>query len=78
MTPDRPLLSVRAVATQLGVSVDTVRAWVRTGRLAALVIGDVIWVDPDDLDSFVADHKTSVTKKPKQVKIFSPPTAKSR
>jgi excisionase family DNA binding protein len=45
MTP-ADLLTVAEVATELGARPDTVRLWIRTGRIAAIKVGPRQWRVP--------------------------------
>jgi len=62
MKPERPTegrkrLSVKEAAPILGVSVFTVRAWVRQRRLPFHRLGRRIVLDHSDLERFVAAHR---------------------
>jgi len=48
-----PLLSIRAVADHLDVSIKTVRRWIERGDLAAFKVGHQWRIDPEDLDRFL-------------------------
>jgi excisionase family DNA binding protein len=50
---DRPLLSVRAVATRLGVSEKTVRRLVGRGELPALHVGAQLRFSPVELECWL-------------------------
>jgi len=47
------LLSIRAVADHLDVSIKTVRRWIERGDLAAFKVGHQWRIDPEDLDRFL-------------------------
>jgi excisionase family DNA binding protein len=46
MTSASDLLTVAEVATELGARPDTVRVWIRTGRIAAVKVGPRQWRIP--------------------------------
>jgi excisionase family DNA binding protein len=52
------LLSVREVASQLGLAAKTVRKLIRTGSLRAVRIGRAWRVDQCDLELFVERRRT--------------------
>ena len=54
------LLTARVVAQQLGLSTETVLAWVRDGKLPAFRLpGGAIRFREDDLDRWLAERATS-------------------
>jgi excisionase family DNA binding protein len=54
------LLTLEQAAARLGVSIDTVRRWVRSGRLTAIRIGPrTTRIDPRDLEDLVNDSPNS-------------------
>jgi len=65
----RKLLTVQAVADYLGVHPETVRRWLRDGRLVGIDLGSdsAGWrIDPRDLDTFLnARRGTRTTKQEK-------------
>jgi excisionase family DNA binding protein len=50
-------LTVADVAKQLQISEDTVRRWIKTGKLPALKIGKEWRVAPDDLEAFLKQSR---------------------
>ncbi len=50
-------LTVADVARQLQISEDTVRRWLKSGKLPALKIGKEWRIDPDDLKTFLAQSR---------------------
>jgi len=55
-----PLLSIRAVADHLDVSIKTVRRWIERGDLAAFKVGHQWRIDPEDLDRFLWQQRRGV------------------
>ena len=62
------LMTVRAVAEHLGVHPETIRRWLRDGRLVGIDLGSDSggWrIDPADLDAYLnARRGTRVTQEP--------------
>lgn len=54
---DRLTYPVREVAAMLGMPADTVRAWVRSGKLAVVRFGAKSYIERDVLLGFIADHR---------------------
>jgi excisionase family DNA binding protein len=52
-------LSVEYIAEDLGVTVDTVRAWIRRKELKAYKFGREYKVRPEDYDAFVRSRATT-------------------
>ncbi len=50
-------LTVTDVAKQLQVSEDTVRRWLKSGKLVGLKFGKDWRIDPDDLKAFLAQSR---------------------
>lgn len=50
-------LTVADVAKQLQISEDTVRRWIKSGKLPALKIGKEWRVDPEELKAFLAQSR---------------------
>jgi len=57
VTERRTRLSVKEAAPILGVSVFTVRAWIRQRRLPFHRLGRRIVLDPSDLERFLGAHR---------------------
>jgi excisionase family DNA binding protein len=60
----RKLMTVQAVADYLGVHPETIRRWIRDGRLTAIDLGadSAGWrIDPADLEAFVAARRGTRT-----------------
>ncbi len=55
-----PKLSVAEAAPLLGVSVFTVRAWIRQRRLPFFRVGRRIVFDREDLEAFLRAHRVEV------------------
>lgn len=55
-SPD-PLLTLKQVATQLNMSVATVRRRIDDGSLAVIRDGRIVRVRQKDLDSYIAIHR---------------------
>ena len=55
----RALLNIDAAADQLGISAKTVRRYITNGELPMVRIGARVLVDPDDLDKFIDDRRTT-------------------
>lgn len=52
------LLTIQAVAQQLGLRPKTIRQYIRKGTLKGVKIGRVWRVDAEDLQVFVASRRT--------------------
>lgn len=50
-------LTVADVAKQLQISEDTVRRWIKSGKLPALKIGKEWRIDPEELKSLLAQFR---------------------
>ena len=64
----RKLMTVQAVADYLAVHPETIRRWIRDGRLTAIDLGadSAGWrIDPADLEAFVAARRGTRTKQEK-------------
>ena len=62
----RKLMTVQVVADYLGVHPETVRRWLRDGRLIGIDLGSdsAGWrIDPRDLDAFLSERRTTRTTK---------------
>ncbi len=55
-----PMLTVPEVAARLGKSPETIRRWIRSGRLRARKIGTQHTIDEADLVAFTTDEVTMV------------------
>ena len=55
--PDETLLTVEDVAQRLQIKPDTVRRWIRTGKLPAIELGGRLRVAPTDLQAFLDKHR---------------------
>jgi len=58
--PDKPhadLIDVTEAAHRCGVSADTIRRWIRQGKLKAQKIDNQYWIDPADLQKVHADSR---------------------
>ncbi|MGH2496723.1 MAG: helix-turn-helix domain-containing protein [Ktedonobacteraceae bacterium] len=55
--PDETLLTVEDVAQRLQIKPDTVRRWIRTGKLPAIELGGRLRIDPKDLQMFLDKHR---------------------
>jgi excisionase family DNA binding protein len=53
---DHAVLTVHEVAAQLQVAPETVRRWVRSGELPAIIIGRTIRIRQTDIDQHVRDN----------------------
>lgn len=53
MQPESKYFSVEGIAKDLAVSTETVRRWVRTGKLKAVRAGRQYRITPDDLAGFL-------------------------
>jgi len=51
----RPMLTIREVAAELGVSEKTIRRWIKTGDLPAWRRGQVLRVSRTALDAFLRE-----------------------
>lgn len=58
----RKLMTVREVADLAQVSEATVRHWIKEGGLRAIDIGREFRIVPRDLEDFIDQHATSVTR----------------
>ena len=45
------------VSEMLGVTRETVRLWINSGKLTASLVDRTYIIQPDDFDSFINDHK---------------------
>jgi excisionase family DNA binding protein len=54
---DRLLLRLDTAATALDTPRETVRAWIRSGELAAVRVGRAVYVAREDLVAFVERHR---------------------
>jgi excisionase family DNA binding protein len=64
----RKLMTVQAVADYLGVHPETIRRWIRDGRLTAIDLGadSAGWrIAPQDLDEFIAARRGTRSKQEK-------------
>ena len=52
------LLSVEEVATQLGVTPDSVRHWIRDKQLTAIRLGNKYKIRESDLERFLKERET--------------------
>ncbi len=59
--PDDTLLTVEEVARRLGVHIDTVRRWIRSGELPAINLGGPAGyrITQADLDRFIKGRRTA-------------------
>lgn len=60
MPESKKYLSVNDIADLLQVSIDTVRRWIRKGKLPALDFGGQYRVAPNDLQTFLEQHRKQV------------------
>ena len=49
---------IDVVADRLGVHVQTVRKWIRDGRLEATRLGGLVYISDENFDRFVAENST--------------------
>jgi excisionase family DNA binding protein len=49
--------TVNEVAEIVGVSVRTVRRWIKSGRLVAHRVRGVVRISPSDLEAFLCQHR---------------------
>ena len=56
----KKMLSIRAVADHLDVSIKTIRRWIKCGDLLAFKVGGQWRIDPDDLERFLWRHRRSM------------------
>jgi excisionase family DNA binding protein len=54
-----PLLSVEQAAGALGLSVWTVRSWVRSGKLASVRLGRRVLLEESELERFIHESRCS-------------------
>ena len=59
MAEKKKYLSLEEVADQLGVNYQLVYRLVREGKLPAIRLGRVYRIDPDDLDAYLHQSKTT-------------------
>jgi excisionase family DNA binding protein len=59
--PDDILLTVEDVAKRLGVHIDTIRRWIRSGELPAINLGGPAGyrIAQADLDKFIRGRRTT-------------------
>ena len=50
------------VSEMLGVTRETVRLWINSGKLIASLVDRTYIIQPDDFDSFINDHKVKRTE----------------
>jgi excisionase family DNA binding protein len=65
----RKLMTVQVVADYLGVHPETVRRWLRDGRLVGIDLGSDSggWrIDPAELDAFIAARRGTRSKQEKE------------
>ncbi len=55
----RPLLTIPETAARLNLSEHTVRRRIASGELPAVRLGALIRIDPDDLEQWLAEHRTA-------------------
>jgi excisionase family DNA binding protein len=55
--PDVTYLSVSEIAKQLNISEDTVRRWIKAGKLPALELGGQYRIHPQEYEAFLQRHK---------------------
>jgi excisionase family DNA binding protein len=60
--PDDQLLSLPAAARRLGVSLYTLRAWIRQRRLPHLKLGMRVLLDPQDLQHFIDTNRVEASR----------------
>ena len=60
ISQDRKMLSIRAVADHLDVSIKTIRRWIDRGDLLAFKLGGQWRIDPDDLERFLWRQRRSM------------------
>jgi excisionase family DNA binding protein len=56
------MLTVPEAARRVGRDPETVRRWIRSGKLRSQRVGTQHLVDPDDLDAFVGDDEVRLPK----------------
>jgi excisionase family DNA binding protein len=58
---DETLLTVEEVAKRLGVHIDTIRRWIRSGELPAINLGGPAGyrITRRDLDTFIRSRRTT-------------------
>ena len=60
ITEQRPrLLTIADAAVRLNLSEHTVRRRIASGELPAVRLGALIRIDPDDLEQWLAEHRTA-------------------
>ena len=57
MQDDTHLLTVEDVSKRLQIKPDTIRRWIRSGKLPAIELGGRLRIDPNDLQEFLKKHK---------------------
>lgn len=55
----RPLLTIPETAARLNLSEHTVRRRIASGELPAVRLGALIRIDPDDLEQWLAERRTT-------------------
>ena len=55
----RPLLTIADTAARLNLSEHTIRRRIASGELPAVRLGALIRIDPDDLDQWLAERRTT-------------------
>jgi excisionase family DNA binding protein len=55
---DKEFLSVRDIAKMLGVTVDTIQAYIRRGELTAIKIGNKYVVERKEFERFLQERRT--------------------
>jgi excisionase family DNA binding protein len=74
----QPLLTVRAVAAQLGVSTATVYALCECGDLALVRVSNAIRISPSDLAAFVEQNKDAAVGQGNRMKVRARSKERSR
>lgn len=59
-------LALQEVADMLKVSIVTLIAWRKEGRIKAIKIGTIVRYDPDEIKKFYKEHREK-TRRPRRV-----------
>ena len=58
--PPSLLMDIHAVAEKLGVSVNTVYAWIHQRRIPFIKVGRLVKFDERDIDKWIGEQKVEV------------------
>jgi|TARA_R110002051_G_scaffold178040_1_gene247840 excisionase family DNA binding protein len=57
MSEEKKFYKLGDVSEMLGVTRETVRLWINSGKLTASLVDRTYIIQPDDFDAFINDHK---------------------